>query len=195
MQTALQRRQRHRRNGAARRGRGGGAGRRVALAIPLLLFSSFLVLGSVGFTAAVGAYAFYSNGLPDPAEAFNDLSFDEPTQIFDRTGQVQLASFGDLNRSIVTFDQIPPELVDATTAIEDKDFWSNPGFDVGGFLSATIDTLTGHPRGGSTITQQLVRARLLPPTPPGGSIYDRKIREIIQSIRLTQAYPGQDGKQ
>jgi membrane peptidoglycan carboxypeptidase len=194
MQTALQRRQRHRRNGAARRGRGGGAGRRAALAIPLLLFSSFLVLGGVGFVASVSAYAYYSRDLPDPQDAFNSISFDEPTLIFDRTGQVQLASFGDQNRSLVTFDQIPPELVDATTAIEDKDFWSNPGFDVGGFLSATIDTLTGHPRGGSTITQQLVRARLLPPTPPGGSIYDRKIREIIQSIRLTQAFPGDDGK-
>jgi peptidoglycan glycosyltransferase len=194
MQTALQRRSRHRRNGAARRGRGGGAGRRAALAIPVLLFSSFLALGGVGFVATVSAYAYYSRDLPDPRTAFDSLSFDEPTLIFDRTGEVQLASFGDLNRSLVTFADIPPELIDATTAIEDKDFWKNPGFDLGGFLSATIDTLTGHPRGGSTITQQLVRARLLPPS-TSGSVYDRKIREIIQSIRLTQAYPGQDGKQ
>ena len=56
----------------------------------------------------------------------------------------------------------PAEMLDATTAIEDKDFWSNPGFDLGGFVSATLDTLSGRPRGGSTITQQLVRARLLP---------------------------------
>ena len=194
MQTALQRRSRHRRNGAARRGRGGGAGRRAALAIPVLLFSSFLVLGSVGFVASVAAYAHYADGLPDPKTAFDSLSFDEPTQVFDRTGEVQLATFGDQNRSLVTFTDIPPELIDATTAIEDKDFWKNPGFDIGGFISATIDTLTGHPRGGSTITQQLVRARLLPPD-PSGSVYDRKIREIIQSIRLTQAYPGEDGKQ
>jgi penicillin-binding protein 1A len=193
MQTALQRRQRHRRNGAARRGRGGGAGRRAALAIPVLLFSSFLVLGSVGFVASVAAYAHYANGLPDPADAFSTLSFDEPTLVFDRTDKVQLASFGDQNRSLVTFDQIPPEIIDATTSIEDKDFWKNPGFDVGGFISATVDTLMGHPRGGSTITQQLVRARLLPPD-LGGSVYDRKIREIIQSIRLTQAFPGDDGK-
>jgi membrane peptidoglycan carboxypeptidase len=194
MQTALQRRQRHRRNGAARRGRGGGAGRRAALAIPVVLFASFLVLGSVGFVGSVAAYAHYANGLPDPAEAFSDLSFDEPTLVFDRSGQTQLASFGDLNRSLVGFADIPPELIDATTAIEDKDFWKNPGFDVGGFLSATVDTLMGHPRGGSTITQQLVRARLLPPS-TGGSVYDRKIREIIQSIRLTQAFPGEEGKQ
>lgn len=152
------------------------------------------MLGGVGFVATVSAYAYYSNGLPDPAQAFSNLSFDQPTKIYDRTGQVLLATFGDQNRQLVTFDQIPPELIDATTAIEDKDFWTNPGFDVGGFLSATIDTLTGHPRGGSTITQQLVRARLLPPD-TGASVYDRKIREIIQSIRLTQEFPGTAGKQ
>src|SRR4029077_13834205 len=90
--------------------------------------------------------------------------------------------------------QIPPEMIDATTAIEDKDFWVNPGFDVAGFVSATLDTLSGHPRGGSTITQQLVRARLLPASAFAGSREERKMREIIQSLRLTQAYPGEDGK-
>jgi membrane peptidoglycan carboxypeptidase len=194
MQTSLQRRQRHRRAGAARRGRGGGAGRRVALAIPLLLFSSFLVLGGVGFVGTVSAYAYYSRNLPDPTDLFNNLIFETPSLIYDRTGQVQLASFGELKRELVQFDDLPPEIIDATTAIEDKDFWKNPGFDLGGFVSASIDTLTGHPRGGSTITQQLVRDRLLPPEAFTGSIYDRKIREIIQSIRLTQAFPGQDGK-
>jgi len=72
--------------------------------------------------ATVAAYAHYADGLPDPQSAFNDLSFDEPTTIWDRTNEVQLATFGDLNRSLVTFDQIPPELIDATTSIEDKDF-------------------------------------------------------------------------
>jgi membrane peptidoglycan carboxypeptidase len=195
MQTSLQRRQRHRRNGAARRGRGGGAARKVALAIPLLLFSSFLVLGAVGFVAVVSAYAYYSRDLPDPQQAFNNLTFDSPTSVFDRTGQVQLATFGEHRREVVKFADLPPEMIDATTSIEDKDFWTNPGFDLGGFISATIDTLTGHPRGGSTITQQLVRARLLPDSAFSGSVYDRKIKEIIQSIRLTQEDSGVDGKQ
>src|SRR5215213_1036544 len=113
MQTALQRRQRHRRNGAARRGRGGGSARRAALAIPLLLFASFLVLGSVGFVGTVSAYAYYSRDLPDPAALFSELDFDEPSVVFDRTGQVQLASFGERNRELVGFDEIPGELIDA----------------------------------------------------------------------------------
>jgi membrane peptidoglycan carboxypeptidase len=196
MQTSLQRRQRHRRNGAARRGRGGAGGTvaKAALAIPIILFASFLVLGAVGFVGAVSAYAYYSRDLPDPKDLFTNLAFDQPSVVLDRTGLVQLAQFGEQNRELVLFGDIPGELIDATTSIEDKDFWSNPGFDLGGFISATIDTLTGRPRGGSTITQQLVRARLLPQEAFSGSVYDRKIREIIQSIRLTQAFPGEDGK-
>ena len=154
MQTSLNRRQRHRRTGAARRGRGGGgAATRAALAIPILLFASFLALGGAAFIGAVSAYAYYSRDLLDPAKAFTDLGFDQPSIVYDRTGTVELARFGERKRELVTFDQLPPELLDATTAIEDKDFWSNPGFDLGGFLSATIDTLQGRPRGGSTITQ------------------------------------------
>jgi membrane peptidoglycan carboxypeptidase len=195
MQTALQRRQRHRRSGATRRGRGGGSARRAALAIPLLLFSSFLILGSVGFIGTVTAYAYYSRDLPDPAQLLNDISFEQPSIVYDRTGKVELARFGVLRRELVTFDQIPPEMIDATTSVEDKDFWTNPGFDISAVVSAGLDTLSGHPRGASTITQQLVRARLLPTGAFSGTVYDRKIREIIQSIRLTQAFPGDAGKQ
>ena len=90
MQTALQRRQRHRRNGAARRGRGGGSARRAALAIPLLLFSSFLVLGGVGFVGTVSAYAHYARGLPDPLTLFNDIKFEQPSIVYDRTGNTEL---------------------------------------------------------------------------------------------------------
>src|SRR6185437_15286865 len=103
MQTALQRRQRHRRNVAARRGRGGSAARRAALAIPLLLFSSFLVLGGVGLISTVSAYAYYSNGLPDPAAAFADIEFEQPSVIYDRTGQIELARFGELRRELHDF--------------------------------------------------------------------------------------------
>src|SRR4029078_1231562 len=195
MQTALQRRQRHRRNGAARRGRGGGAARRAAFAIPLLLFSSFLVLGGVGFISTVSAYAYYSRDLPDPQKAFEDIEFEQPSVIYARTGTVELARFGELRRELLDFGEIPPEMIDATTAVEDKDFWTNPGFDISAVVSAGLDTISGRPRGASPIPQQLVRAKLLPSEAFEGSVYDRKIREIIQSIRLTQAFPGDEGKQ
>jgi membrane peptidoglycan carboxypeptidase len=149
----------------------------------------------VGFISTVSAYAYYSRNLPDPQKAFEEIEFEQPSVIYDRTGTVELARFGELRRELLDFSEIPPEMIDATTAVEDKDFWTNPGFDISAVVSAGLDTISGRPRGASTITQQLVRAKLLPAGAFEGSVYDRKIREIIQSIRLTQAFPGDEGKQ
>jgi membrane peptidoglycan carboxypeptidase len=195
MQTSLARRQRHRRATDRGRPRGSSTVRRIAIAIPIILFAVFLLVAVGGLVGVAAAYNYYSQGLPDPKDTLTNLRFDQQTVLTDRTGKVQLASLGEFKREIVTFEQLPPEMLDATTAIEDKDFWSNPGFDFFGFVSATLDTLNGRPRGGSTITQQLVRARLLPESAFQGSREERKIREIIQSLRLTQAYPGDAGKQ
>ncbi len=194
MQTSLARRQRHRR-ALQRRPTGGDAAlRRVAIAIPIILLILVVMTTGTGLVFAVGTYNNYAAGLPDPKDALADLGFEQQTKIKDRTGKVELARLGELKREVVTFDVIPGEMIDATTAIEDKDFWVNAGFDPVGIVSAGLDTISGRPRGASTITQQLVRARLLPPEAFEGSTYERKLREIIQSIRLTEAYPGDEGK-
>ena len=195
MQTSLARRQRHRRIGNRNRPRGRGAVTAGIVLLPLFLFGSLLVFGFISFTGAVTAYSYFSRDLQDPKAILEKLTFSQQSRLFDRTGQIELAKLGSDRRELVTFQDIPPQLVDATTAIEDKTFWENAGFDPAGFISAAIDTLNGNERGGSTITQQLVRARLLPQTAFEGSVYERKIKEIIQSIRLTDAYPGIDGKQ
>jgi len=194
MQTSLSRRQRRRRTAGGRRPRGRGVATAAVIALPLLLFTTLLLLGAAGATASVAAYSYLSKDLQDPKAALDAITFTSQTRVLDRTGDVQLARLGDDRREVVTFDQIPPALVDATTSIEDKTFWDNSGFDPAGFVAAAIDTINGRDRGGSTITQQLVRARLLPASAFSGSVYERKAKEIIQSIRLTQAYPGEDGK-
>src|SRR5439155_762319 len=81
---------------------------------------------------------------------------------------------------------------------EDRTFWTNDGFDPAAIIAAVADNAsTGSSRGASTITQQLVRARLLPQDviAPGANRYVRKAKELIQSARLTAAYPGETGKQ
>src|SRR6478736_2092336 len=196
MQTSLARRQRHRR--ALHRRPQGRTGSSTVGQVLLVVFMVVLLAGGLlagaGAVVAVGAYNYYAAGLPDPVAALTNIPFEQQTIIYDRTGKIELARLGDLKRELVTYDQIPGEMLDATTAIEDKDFWVNPGFDPAGIVSAGLDTVSGKPRGASTITQQLVRARLLPPEAFEGSTYERKAREIIQSIRLTQAFPGEEGK-
>jgi membrane peptidoglycan carboxypeptidase len=196
MQTTLARRQRHRRSVSRRPvGRGGSNLVRIVIATLVIILLLSGMLAGAGGLFTVAAYNYYADGLPDPKSALNELSFEQQTIVTDRTGKVELARLGTLRREVVTFDELPAEMLDATTAIEDQFFWTNPGFDPGAIVSAGFDTLNGRPRGASTITQQLVRARLLPAKAFEGETYERKVREIIQSIRLTEAYPGDKGKQ
>jgi penicillin-binding protein 1A len=194
MQTSLARRERRRRNGTGTRRRGGGSGSKIAIILPLFLLGSFFALSVVTFAGVVETYASYSSDLTDPKEALTSINYNQQTVLYDRTGKVQLTAFGSENRRVLTFDEIPNVVLDATTSAEDKTFWTNTGFDPAAILSSLRDALSGRPRGASTITQQLVRTvpDMLPITT---STVDRKIKEIIQSIRLTQEYPGDAGKE
>ena len=175
-----------------RRRRGMGA----AAKMGLFLFALLAVLGGAGAVAAVSLYITLGANLPDP-RLLEQIQLIEQSTVYARDGKTQLATFGTENRTVLTFGQIPPKLVDATTAVEDATFWENSGFDPVGILASGIDALRGRPRGGSTITQQLVRQRLLSEdgTAQTQTTFSRKIKEIIQSVRVTQAYPGVDGKQ
>lgn len=166
--------------------------------IAVIAFIFLAGLGVIGAVAVVAGYNALANDptLPDPA-TLTTYELPEETVIYDRTGTVELARFGEFRREVVTFAEIPPLLLDATTAIEDKTFWENAGFDPVGIIAAGLDSIRGNGRGASTITQQLVRARLLDEAlvqDPHRTV-ERKLKEIIQSIRVTQAFPGEQGKQ
>src|SRR3954447_18635088 len=177
---------------AQRRSRGIGA----AATMGLVLFSALLVFGLVFAGVAVAGFTQLANGLPAP-EKLEQIELPEQSVVWDRDHKVELARFGEFNRDVVEFKDIPPVLVDATTAIEDSSFWDNAGIDPAGIVAAGIDAIRGRPRGASTITQQLVRQRLL--TDDQAAVAElaasRKVKEIIQSIRVTQAFSGQDAKQ
>jgi membrane peptidoglycan carboxypeptidase len=196
MQTSLNRRAQRRRNGGRRNGGGNSVARGIVVSLPLFLFASFVAVSAIAFLGTVSAYGFFSRDLTDP-KSLEQLTFSQPSVIYDRTGKIQLASVGVEQRELVAYDQVAPVAIDATTAVEDKNFWTNTGFDPLAIVSAAIDSLRGDVRGASTITQQLVRQRLLDPAlvqDPNRQV-ERKIKEIIQSVRLTQAYPGDVGKQ
>jgi membrane peptidoglycan carboxypeptidase len=163
--------------------------------IAIVVFAFMAAIGVLLAAALVFGYVTLSSDLKSPEELQNQQPAQESI-VYDRTGKTELARFGDIHRESVTFDQLPKILVDATTAVEDKTFWTNTGFDPAAVVSAGIDALRGRSRGASTITQQLVRQRLLDPDlvqSPSRTL-ERKLKEIIQSIRLTQHYSGEQGK-
>lgn len=165
-------------------------------ALVTFLIGSLLLAGAV-VVGTVAAVSILSTGLPDPTN-LAALTFSQPTVVYDRTGQIQLGRFQQEQRRVVTYDEVPRLVIDATTTAEDRTFWANSGFDPAAILSALADNAAGtSARGASTITQQLVRARLLPEDviAPGANRYVRKAKELIQAARLNDAYPGEAGKQ
>ncbi len=164
--------------------------------VALAIWSVFAILALLLAVGVVGAFSRFTSGLASPAAALEALTFGQQSIVYDRNG-VELARFGGEKREVVEFADIPPIIVDAQVAVEDKTFWDNAGFDPLAIVSAAIDSLRGNSRGASTITQQLVRERLLDPAlvQDPNRTFERKIKEIVQSIRLTDAYPGVEGKQ
>src|SRR6185369_17188551 len=115
--------------------------------------------------------------LPD-VSGFEQLDYAQPSVVYDRTGTIELARFQVERRRVVEFDAIPKVLLDATIAVEDRTFWDNEGYDPNAIALAIVQNLTGvSDRGASTITQQFVRARLLPQDVLDGDQFVRKVKE------------------
>ena len=113
------------------------------------------VLGTAG--GLLAAYNYFASGLPQP-NVLDNLSLPQSSYVYDRTGKTLLARFECQNRDTVTFDQIPPYLVDATVATEDRTFWTNDGVDYSAAIAAMYANIKagGIVRGASTLTQQMI---------------------------------------
>ena len=141
---------------------------------------SAVVIGLFFGVLTVGAVVWsYSDGLPNPEE----LARYEPTtltRVYSQEGAL-IDEFLRERRVFVPIDEVPPLVVQAFISAEDRTFYTHPGFDLRGILSAVIDAARGgRLRGASTITQQVVKNFLL----DGEREIERKIREIILSTRL-----------
>jgi len=158
------------------------------------------VLGVAGALLAVFAIAgnvyavSFWDSLP-PVRNIDSTLFQGDTIILDRSGQqiadvgIQGASEQGNRRVSVTLDQISPKVVQGTIAIEDRTFWTNPGFDPQGIIRSAANNfragaITG---GGSTITQQLAKQLFLNPQ----QSLSRKAQEIALAYQLTQTYSKQ----
>ena len=133
---------------------------------------------------------YFSYTLPTFAE-IGSQHISQSTKFYDRTGTVLLyeANSG-ARRTLVSFDQVPQSLKDATIAIEDKNFYNEPAFSWKGILRAFYVDVTTRSiaQGGSTITQELARTAFL----TLDQTIVRKVKELILAIRLNQYYSKND---
>jgi penicillin-binding protein 1A len=93
------------------------------------------------------------------------------------------------DRQNVQFKDIPPRVINAVIATEDQTFWTNDGIDLGAVFRAFVSNVTSGKieQGGSTITQQLVKNRILSPARD----VNRKVKEIEDALRLNEKFSKQ----
>ncbi len=104
---------------------------------------------------------------------------DSTTQILDRNGVLLYSIYDTQNRTIIPLSDIPDVVKYATIAIEDQDFYYHHGFSLRGIFRALQTNYQNKTmQGGSTITQQLVKNRLL----TNEKTLSRKIRELVLSV-------------
>lgn len=129
-------------------------------------------------------FYFFLNSLPDPRQ-LSGRQIPQTTKIYDRNGALLYQIYANENRTLVPLSSIPKHLINATIAIEDKDFYKNPGFNMNAIVRAAIANFSGKPiQGGSTITQQLIKTTLLTPE----KTIQRKIKEIILAFWAEKIY-------
>ncbi len=102
------------------------------------------------------------------------------TKILDRNNHLLFSIYEDENRTPIALNQVAPSLLQATVAIEDQNYYKHNGFDLKAITRAFIkNQQTGNKvQGASTITQQLVKLRLL----TREKTFVRKIKEIILAV-------------
>ncbi len=138
--------------------------------------------------AAIGSIMFlsYLRDLPQP-ESFAESQFNQPTKIYDATGQTLLYTIvGQENRTVIPYDRISPYLRQAVLAAEDSQFYEHHGLNTRGLARAIlVDLKLKKPlEGGSTITQQLIRSYFL----NNKKTLKRKTEEIILTLELEKKY-------
>ena len=152
------------------------------------LLGFIFATGALVFILAAGVFAAivwkYEQDLPD----FSQLKNYEPpvmTRVHAADGSL-LAEYSRERRLYLPSSAIPDLVKEAFISAEDKNFYTHGGFDPEGIIRAGFIYLQGshHIQGASTITQQVAKNFLL----SSDRTFDRKIREILLSLRIEAAY-------
>jgi penicillin-binding protein 1A len=153
-------------------------------------FIAFLSLMLVATVGAIGGFVYvlrhYGDQLPDHRQL---AEYRPPivTRVHAGDGRL-LAELAAEKRVFVPVALIPAQVKQAFVSAEDKNFYTHPGIDAVGLGRAMVQNLGYYLSGrrligASTITQQVTRSFLL----TNERSIDRKIKEMILSIRIEQA--------
>lgn len=146
----------------------------------LLLLAIFVILCSLFLSVIMGIIA------ATPQTKLDNLSntFNQTSSIYSEDGKL-LEKIDSLEyRTVVSLDKMPKNLQNAFVSIEDHRFYSHKGIDPRGIVGALLTNLKSRSlsRGGSTITQQLVKNVYL----TNVKSINRKVQEAYLALRVEE---------
>jgi penicillin-binding protein 1A len=150
---------------------------------PKLIFLS--VIGALFIALLI----YIISGLPSLEELENPRP-QLASKVYTSDGEL-LGQFFIENRIETDIDSLPPYLIEALIATEDRDFYDHWGVNLSRFVKAMVkNVFTFSREGASTITQQLAK-NLYELKSSNESVFDtaiRKIREWITAIQIEKNY-------
>jgi penicillin-binding protein 1A len=151
------------------------------------LLRGFFIIVAVSFVAVGGAIAYYASQLPSITSL--EVPARPPNIAILAADGTTIANRGDTGGANVSLDELPPYLIEAVVAIEDRRFYTHLGVDLVRLGRVVIDAVSGdRPAGASTITQQLARTLFL----TMDRTAERKIQEAILAVWLELKYTKDD---
>ncbi len=153
------------------------------------------ITATIGVIGTMRAYKEVNADLPNAAEVVAGTF--QTTKIYDRNGNLlQEVDNPDANagwRTYIAMEEMPEDFINATVASEDATFWTNEGVEPVAIVRGAVINVSGAgSSGGSTITQQLVRAVFPEKINAMDISYTRKMREALAAYALAQQYSKSD---
>ena len=156
-------------------------------------FLTVVMLGLIGLVVGLGYIFAVVKTAPD-LDVNSILNLNQPSMLYDDAGEFIDNLPTQEERYVISYDEMPQNLVNAYISIEDERFRNHKGIDVRRIIGAALrDVLViikgkGGVHGASTITQQLVKNTVLIDEASNEDTaldsINRKIKEIYLSLQL-----------
>lgn len=145
-----------------------------------ILFVCVLVFGCACVGLVLGVAKAYIDTTPELDVSLLTKS-ERTSYIYDKDGNLITTYAGLIYRDWVNIEDVPDMLINAVIAVEDVRFYRHNGVDYKRLFAAVVGSLSASSdAGGSTITQQLVKNKLL----SSEVSYRRKIQEAYLAIEV-----------
>src|SRR5438105_10255782 len=152
----------------------------------LLRLFALLVIAVPSLIMTSPGYVAFADKLPDPGAVTSGMP--EDTLVYAADNKTLLADLHPpgYQAYFEPLSQMGTLLPEAVISIEDRNFYSEPGIDPQGIVRASMVDLQSHSNveGASTITQQLVKLRLV----GNEASLDRKMREALLAFQVERRY-------